>query len=334
MKFVIHIGATKTGSTAFQNLLNDNREHLAEHGVYYPADGVVSGAQHVLFAAAHPTAWNLHKDHLTSERGERHDYFNRTVDKIREDASRAGHHTIVLSSEYLWGEQRPHLYARISQALAGADVELACAIRRPDFWIEATYIQRLKFGEKRPFKEWYEFASQRPEQGFDFFRCIKLWERRLPATKVNVVVYEFDDPEDYMARMCLATTGVELVHLLNRKPSRMRNPSLNAEGAAKILRLNQGLIETDDIVQDRNSILSEYRREYQSNQLYFFDDEMHQHIVEENKPRMSAILRRYFPSGRKQLFREPNPFAVPHKNKIMQNTLAALNPFSKVSRST
>ncbi len=38
MKTVIHIGQHKTGTTSIQHYLQDNREALAQHGLYVPSE--------------------------------------------------------------------------------------------------------------------------------------------------------------------------------------------------------------------------------------------------------------------------------------------------------
>jgi len=75
MKITVHIGSTKTGSSALQMHLAQAREGLREFGVLYPEFGTKSNAHHVLFAAAHPGAWGMHKDVLAVNEDDRFAYF-------------------------------------------------------------------------------------------------------------------------------------------------------------------------------------------------------------------------------------------------------------------
>ena len=76
MKITVHIGSTKTGSSALQMHLYSARSALEDVGVCYPDMGVKSNAHHVLFASAHPGAWGMHRDVLSAKEDERFQYLS------------------------------------------------------------------------------------------------------------------------------------------------------------------------------------------------------------------------------------------------------------------
>jgi hypothetical protein len=85
-KCFLHIGTHKTGTTAIQMQLNNNRTQLAEHGFLYPKAGIASP-----FAGHHNIAWELRGDRrFRPDLGVIDDLFSE-IDK--------SDHNVILSSE-------------------------------------------------------------------------------------------------------------------------------------------------------------------------------------------------------------------------------------------
>ncbi len=101
-KIVLHVGSDKTGSTAIQNLLDLNRDLLAEHGYCYPP-----GQHHALFAA-HFSEEPLNLDHFRARtsayakvdiKASAEDY----IKGLTSDLSKNNYHTLILSYEGFLG---------------------------------------------------------------------------------------------------------------------------------------------------------------------------------------------------------------------------------------
>ncbi|HJK96224.1 MAG TPA: hypothetical protein RMF84_03335, partial [Polyangiaceae bacterium LLY-WYZ-14_1] len=93
MRLVLHIGSTKTGSSALQTTLYRRREEvLAAARALYPAHGVVptAGAHHLLAAALHPNAWRMHADMIGEDRAA---FFANTAAAIRAQVEATGAET-------------------------------------------------------------------------------------------------------------------------------------------------------------------------------------------------------------------------------------------------
>ena len=95
VKIVLHIGRHKTGSTAIQNFLFENRQVLLNRfGVLYPETGLIMGAHHL-------AAWSL-QEPLTSPWALSigfHEQAEELFPGIFQEAKTAGASTLLLSSE-------------------------------------------------------------------------------------------------------------------------------------------------------------------------------------------------------------------------------------------
>ncbi|WP_226581980.1 hypothetical protein [Acuticoccus sediminis] len=237
-RVVIHIGSTKTGSSALQTALFKRRGELAGQGVHYSQlgvhfnhEGVPSGAHHLLSAAVHPGAWRMHQADLPEDREA---YFRDTVAQIKADATAEKAHTIVLSSEYWWGSFPLPMYRTIAAAFAPATFEVVAFIRRQDEWAMSSYLQAVKSGETRDFREWAERALFKVGSGLNYFRVINRWAYMLQAKAVHVLRYQ-DVKSNVFAAFC-DTIGADVDRTI---PVARVNPSPSAEGVQLLLEINR-----------------------------------------------------------------------------------------------
>lgn len=121
MRLVIHVGPHKTGSTSVQRALSAARESLAAAGVWYPPslDGAVWPDQHA-------DAWVLLRDGRIAD-------FDRWLASGREEATRRGCDTLLLSSENF---QVPRTRASLDRLLrgwrrTGGETRLLYVVRDP-----------------------------------------------------------------------------------------------------------------------------------------------------------------------------------------------------------
>jgi len=110
---VLHVGTMKTGTTAIQSWLNENRDWLQENGWTYPG-------------------WPMrHADKIGA-----------VVEALPDDQN------LVISDEGLWhfaGTRHSHTET-IRDQLSEFDVTVVLYLRRPDHFLEAWFCQGLKFG--------------------------------------------------------------------------------------------------------------------------------------------------------------------------------------------
>lgn len=266
LQVTIHIGSTKTGSSALQALLFNNREALAAAGVLYPDVGIASSAHHVLLGAIHPSAWEMHR---ASYDIPAIDYFRRGMAEVVRRAKAQNCQRVVLSSEYLWGVFPERVYAEMQEALAGQHVDILGCVRDAAEWAEASYLQALKSGETRDFFKWYDAECEVPVRGFDQQKVLSAWQAGTAARHVTVVPYDFEDAGRFMERMFLEATGIALPGMPHQAAGDTINPSPNETGMKLLLELNRSDVPAEQRRARAAAILKEHRRPLKSRELYF-----------------------------------------------------------------
>ncbi|MEM8663114.1 MAG: hypothetical protein AAGF49_03195 [Pseudomonadota bacterium] len=252
MRIVIHIGATKTGSSALQAMLYEQRHTLAQAGILYSEAGVVSGAHHLFAAALHPGAWRLHANDLPEDRDA---YFKEAAARMLTEAKDTGAHTILISSEYFWGSFSADVYQRIAEAFSPATFEIVAFVRRQDDWVLSSYLQAVKNGEARGLQGWMPMVS-RWYGGLHYYRVIKRWSHFLKTDDIHVVRYA-DVKGDVLGALCrTARFDVAL-----KNGAKLVNPSPSARSLEQLLAVNGSELAPDEKALERARIMREQRQE-------------------------------------------------------------------------
>lgn len=297
-RLLLHIGATKTGSSALQHALFTARDALREAGVHYSERGVVSFAHHLLFAALEPgEVWTIHADRLPADRAA---FFRETAAAIRDEAAAHGCDTILLSSEYLWGVFDPPLYAAVRDAFDGLAIELCCFLRRQDEWIVSSYLQAVKHGESRDFRDWYAWVETSDPIGFDYFAVIDRWAKGLAARGVNIAIYGRKARCDVVAAFCDATGLPGVATQIGEK---LVNPSPNRRGLELLLAVNRSDLDVADKADLRRAIARSYAARPGA-QAVALDPDLHERIIARGRQVNARLKRIYLGGMTTPLFRE------------------------------
>lgn len=170
MRLIIHAGIHRTGSTALQYFLADNRTELALQGFAYPFDK--PNHQDI--------AWALHR-HKTS--GD--DLIARLHTLNRSTA-----HTVILSGEDFSLHQNLDWLDVVSRDY---NVECIVYLRRQDDWVMSWYNQHVKwpFNREKSQASPQEFLSAIDEfYWIDYERLLDRWTGALGFDSVTVGVVE------------------------------------------------------------------------------------------------------------------------------------------------
>lgn len=229
MRVVIHVGASKTGSTALQRSLDRARDALRLEGVLYSATGTVSWAHHLIAAALHDTAWQLHTDALP---GDHAAYATDALNSILREARQEGCHTVLLSSEYFWSTSNYAALRTLRAATAGCEVTVVAFVREIDPWLASTYLQAVKSGYARSVYEYFRVTFERDIVSLDVLLLLARWADGLSA---QVVVLPYVGRDSRPAGTLGAVLGVASLGALDAE---MVNPSPGRGAVRRLLALN------------------------------------------------------------------------------------------------
>lgn len=179
-RMLMHIGATKTGSTTIQHFLENNRAALLRAGVYVPEVGL-------FWQQVRPHKQAGHAQFVPEAMQEKKDL------KIHLEAAQAlcggNIHTVILSSEaYFLNDNAVELARHFSDY----DVEMLTYLRRQDDWANSQYAEFVAGGAvgrvEQPIDEWLKTDKTRDR--LDYYARMKLWETVIPKSKIHIGIYD------------------------------------------------------------------------------------------------------------------------------------------------
>lgn len=303
---MLHIGATKTGSSALQATLYANREMLKRKGILYPETGVASGAHHNLFSAIHPSAWKMHG---FSGDDDRTSAFHNMAAEINTQFKRDDFEKLILTSEYLWGVFQDGVYRTFLESFEDYNIEIVAAVRRVDYWAEANYIQAAKGGLVCEFKEWVDKFSRTPVAGYDFNKVISGWSESLKSKNVHIVPYEPRNAKTFLSNISTVLLGRHVSQEIPAPDSRKDNPSPTKEGIELIQDLYRSEMDETERKKKIAHIIQTHRRAPGENAIYFMSEKCRIDILRRSVPSNREIVEKYLPD-QKYLFNEPWPQEV------------------------
>ncbi|MDB6179393.1 glycosyltransferase [Paracoccus sp. Z330] len=232
-RLIIHMGATKTGSTVLQHLLEDNRPELLRNGIWYPEVGLFwqPGRPHKQAGHAHFVNYALNGDHSL------HQHVTSSLAILGNKV-----HTVILSSEAFFLNPKS---AELAQYFKDFDVEMVVYLRRQDEWANSQYAEFVAGGAisstSLSFPKWLE--EKQATSCLDYDRMVRSWEQYLPKSSLHIRRYlrQRDIPWDIIDDFSettglpqirnlpapskektndarLSTTHVELIRQYNKHP--------------------------------------------------------------------------------------------------------------------
>jgi hypothetical protein len=241
---ILHIGMGKTGTTAIQNALWDNREVLAQCGITYPTVGTVAKAHHLVTPRCPPflahTGWR----------------FLEVAEWAPILAETATTETIVMSSELIvWSE--PEQVAAFCAALKEHFHLKACLyLRRQDNGIMAGYNQMIKAGTQT---HTIDKVIERQLDRYDYLQKIWPWEKALGAENLIVLPYERGQfhKGDLIDDFLLKVLGIERPEGFEVAADRNANPRLS-RAAMEYKRCINNLIREPGSSERFNPVIARY----------------------------------------------------------------------------
>lgn len=172
MNFIVHIGTHKTGSSALQKFLYENRAALLKKGFLYPQKGIKGKAHHQLALAMRERNQIALKEILIG---------------IKKEADFYGVNKIILSSEgFEYIENRDFFKTVFEKGL-----QIVLFIRRQDNYIESEYNQHVKMYGLRYTKDIYQFYFRYPfESRLNYKHVCNAWRAVLNGKCIHVINYD------------------------------------------------------------------------------------------------------------------------------------------------
>lgn len=195
MRCVLHIGTEKTGTTALQSALSDQRDRLSRKGVYY-ARSPGSFNCRGLVAAFTPI-------HITDEFRIQHDltepekfvdWRQRLLDETLNEinSAKTGHHTYVLSSEHFSSrlKKQEDINALADYLRAGFDdISVVCYLRRQDLMATSRINEGLRAGFPQRWFPKIKSYGGLPHL-YDYQALIQRWSDAFGETTIRLRVFE------------------------------------------------------------------------------------------------------------------------------------------------
>lgn len=257
-RVVIHIGATKTGSTLIQHMLDRNRPALLREGIWVPEIGLF---------------WQPTRPHKQAGHSEFTKAVAQNDSSLREHIERGLQlmegrvHTIVLSSEAFFLQANAHLLADYFE---GYPVEMVVYLRRQDEWANSQYCEFVAGGAVGrvdiPIAEW--LALPKTEGLLDYRRPLEAWASKIGKDRVSVRIFETAKfvRGDLLADFADATGLPQLLDL-PRPDNRDQNEARLSAAHVELLRLynKRPFASRDayfDFIEEAGTEIMRWRRAY------------------------------------------------------------------------
>ncbi len=208
MKIILHIGNYKTGTSALQNFLFNNRQQLLKYHIYYGNTWkIVNNHTGLAFAILKEALEKYGLLHFCSDLKDLEEEPDTIATKIRFIAEVRGATTIIISHEGFFADLL-QVSAGLSSNLKFQDIDnvniyictrlkqlfpeaqIVCYLRRQDLYIESMYMEYCKV----PWRTW-EFPIafctfyKKQKLCLDYFNQISRWKKYF-GNKLSVKIYE------------------------------------------------------------------------------------------------------------------------------------------------
>ncbi|WP_204115933.1 hypothetical protein [Shimia biformata] len=210
MKVILYIGHHKVGSTALQQFLAKNSFRLLENGILYPA----TESEGLSYMIAKSVAGRDFDDHLPINIREPHNALafrlmaqlenhrmppfhtsipgpNQIAAILQNQFTFLDPETVLICSEVLanFGGAGPQLIDQLLAMLGDVDLEIYCALRRPDDYLASWHGQRLKFGHKLKPLSADALDGYVNSIHFNYRKMLEPWLKRCPDARLHIRNY-------------------------------------------------------------------------------------------------------------------------------------------------
>lgn len=319
-RYILHIGYSKTGTSAIQHYLSRNRELLKKQKILYP-DIKLFGVW------AHCQNHNMLGRALAGRLGwyglPPREYFKQFENQSNENNIEK----VILSAESFLGGVQPWDYEnedqywdasekfvkKLGSFLSQHDVKIIIYLRRQDHWLESALNQTIKFGglmadnlRMASINKLIDIYSPR----LNYLKVLNLWSDVFGAESIQVGVYEKDRlmEQDIITDFC-HSAGIDSSNLLAPVPDKsVENKSIsrNLLEFKRILNAVKRPKYQERVIAEILFNLSSKYEDNFSNDYPLLDKSTRLSILQKYKDSNQEIAKQYLQDDG-ALFREPLP---------------------------
>lgn len=188
MELIFHIGSSKTGTTAIQNTLHQNRKLLREDFlILYPDMAKQSRFKPKKIRANHCHYFsNFFK---SEQKNNTIRTFQEDISHLIEKSTKEGIKKIIFSCEWLFQEKDVPLFLSKALSAVNVDVRFILYLRRQDLWTESAWKQ---WGSKNPrFLTIQEYIdSSEADKLLDYKRYVDHWLTYFSKDQIDLHTFE------------------------------------------------------------------------------------------------------------------------------------------------
>lgn len=303
MRFILHIGQSKTGTSSLQKFLSSNRENLTKQGILYPdiylANMPVNLIEHNSIADS--TAGFRRYPGLSAE-----EYF----DQFRQQAKKSECHTILLSGENFFGglpqiwdlpedsdyyEIYENKLKKLKSCLGQDPCDVIVYLRRQDQWLDSVIAHAIRYeGLSKNLQ--YQSDEQMVDllmPRLDYSALLEIWENIIAPNKLQVIPYEKEEIvdgniiSDFIKRTAL---NEDLGQTSNQFPE--EHESLSCEFIELKKKLNPK-IKSKTEQRAINIILTKLNEETGSNAKYRMKPDLKKEVLAKMKESNKNLTNKY-----------------------------------------
>jgi hypothetical protein len=195
-KLTLHIGQTKSGSTAIQNYLDAQRPALLGQGVLFPVS---------VFRRQNPFDADRTPGHLGLIEG------LQAVDlaKFEAELTSQPHERLILSVENLFVDQPDGMLYKIGIYFEDWNVRIVAVLRDLQGWLRSRYVEEVMSGFRSSSQTFEDFCADKTAAGVhDYASRLTDLARLLRASDVRVINYNTALQTDGIVPVFLEVTGL------------------------------------------------------------------------------------------------------------------------------
>jgi len=227
-RIIFHIGMTKAGSTAIQNILDKNRDELAARNILFPVS---------VFSRINPYFQERTSGHFQLIRDLVKGGLGKFLEELKADDGKSD--LAVFSAENILFDVDDDALSLLAGLFHGKNLELISIVRRQDQWIPSRYYESVVKGHKKETCSLSEFVETAAMSGrLNYKNRIEYVAKSLHANTVNVINYDAKSSDGGLVGEFLRHLGIE-----SELPAQLSDDERNvsfpfAEGIEAHRRLN------------------------------------------------------------------------------------------------